>query len=69
MTSFVCRRAAVRFVFLPHVSMGYVRYNFLKWFHDNLSLHIHYEVLKVFFDFSLTVKAAPHENVIRTGQP
>ena len=26
-------------------------------------------VLKVFFDFSLTVKAAPHECVIRTGQP
>ena len=24
---------------------------------------------KVFFDFSLTVKAAPHECVIRTGQP
>ena len=23
----------------------------------------------VFFDFSLTVKAAPHECVIRTGQP
>ena len=26
-------------------------------------------VLGVFFDFSLTVKAAPHECVIRTGQP
>ena len=25
--------------------------------------------LIVFFDFSLTVKAAPHECVIRTGQP
>ena len=25
--------------------------------------------LQVFFDFSLTVKAAPHECVIRTGQP
>ena len=25
--------------------------------------------LTVFFDFSLTVKAAPHECVIRTGQP
>ena len=25
--------------------------------------------LKVFFDFLLTVKAAPHECVIRTGQP
>ena len=24
---------------------------------------------RVFFDFSLTVKAAPHECVIRTGQP
>ena len=24
---------------------------------------------QVFFDFSLTVKAAPHECVIRTGQP
>ena len=23
----------------------------------------------LFFDFSLTVKAAPHECVIRTGQP
>ena len=23
----------------------------------------------VFFDFLLTVKAAPHESVIRTGQP
>ena len=23
----------------------------------------------LFFDFSLTVKAAPHERVIRTGQP
>ena len=26
-------------------------------------------VVHVFFDFSLTVKAAPHECVIRTGQP
>ena len=26
-------------------------------------------VFYVFFDFSLTVKAAPHECVIRTGQP
>ena len=26
-------------------------------------------VLSVFLDFSLTVKAAPHECVIRTGQP
>ena len=26
-------------------------------------------VPKVFFDFLLTVKAAPHECVIRTGQP
>ena len=25
--------------------------------------------LHAFFDFSLTVKAAPHECVIRTGQP
>ena len=25
--------------------------------------------LTVFFDFSLTVKAVPHECVIRTGQP
>ena len=25
--------------------------------------------LYLFFDFSLTVKAAPHECVIRTGQP
>ena len=25
--------------------------------------------IQVFFDFSLTVKAAPHECVIRTGQP
>ena len=25
--------------------------------------------LYVFFDFSTTVKAAPHERVIRTGQP
>ena len=25
--------------------------------------------IKVIFDFSLTVKAAPHECVIRTGQP
>ena len=24
---------------------------------------------RLFFDFSLTVKAAPHECVIRTGQP
>ena len=24
--------------------------------------------VKIFFDFSLTVKAAPHECVIRTGQ-
>ena len=23
----------------------------------------------IFFDFSLTVKAAPHECIIRTGQP
>ena len=28
-----------------------------------------YETRSVFFDFSLTVKAAPHEYVIRTGQP
>ena len=26
-------------------------------------------ILHVFFDFSLTVKAAPHECEIRTGQP
>ena len=26
-------------------------------------------VIVVFFDFSLTVKAAPHECVIRTSQP
>ena len=26
------------------------------------------ENTSVFFDFSLTVKAAPHESVIRTGQ-
>ena len=26
-------------------------------------------VLIIFFDLSLTVKAAPHECVIRTGQP
>ena len=25
--------------------------------------------MTIFFDFSLTVKAAPHECVIRTGQP
>ena len=25
--------------------------------------------LYIFFDFSLTVKAAPHECLIRTGQP
>ena len=28
-----------------------------------------YKLTPVFFDFSLTVKAAPHECVIRTGQP
>ena len=27
------------------------------------------ENTKAFFDFSLTVKAAPHECLIRTGQP
>ena len=26
-------------------------------------------IIRVFFDFPLTVKAAPHECVIRTGQP
>ena len=26
-------------------------------------------VVMIFFDFSLTVKAAPHACVIRTGQP
>ena len=26
-------------------------------------------VFGIFFDFSLTVKAVPHECVIRTGQP
>ena len=26
-------------------------------------------IIQIFFDFSLTVKAAPHECVIRTGQP
>ena len=26
-------------------------------------------ILRIFFDFSLTVKAAPHECVFRTGQP
>ena len=25
--------------------------------------------IRIFLDFSLTVKAAPHECVIRTGQP
>ena len=29
----------------------------------------HTKELKVLLDFSLTVKAAPHECVIRTGQP
>ena len=28
-----------------------------------------YILVPVFFDFSLTVKAAPHECVIRIGQP
>ena len=28
-----------------------------------------HNMYKVFFDFSLTLKAAPHERVIRTGQP
>ena len=28
-----------------------------------------YENIRVLLDFSLTVKAAPHECVIRTGQP
>ena len=32
-----------------------------------LRSHIHYKA--VLLDFSLTVKAAPHECVIRTGQP
>ena len=26
-------------------------------------------IMKVFYDFLVTVKAAPHECVIRTGQP
>ena len=26
-------------------------------------------ILNIFFDFWLTVKAAPHECIIRTGQP
>ena len=29
----------------------------------------HWYIISLFFDFSLTVKAAPHECVIRTGQP
>ena len=38
------------------------------------SVHVHAQPREtyfnmVFFDFSLTVKAAPHECVIRTGQP
>ena len=32
-------------------------------------IHIFFLNIFVFFDFSLTVKAAPHECVIRTGQP
>ena len=31
--------------------------------------HVHIPMWILFFDFSLTVKAAPHECVIRTGQP
>ena len=34
--------------------------------------HVHYGLLinyTILFDFSLTVKAAPHECVVRTGQP
>ena len=30
---------------------------------------LNYRSMMVFFDFSLTVKAAPHECVMRTGQP
>ena len=30
---------------------------------------INAKVLNILFDFSLTVKAEPHECVIRTGQP
>ena len=39
---------------------------------DFLSLHfvtIHDNMVCVLLDFSLTVKAAPHECVIRTSQP
>ena len=34
-----------------------------------LYLKLRYSCDKVFFVFSLTVKAAPHECVIRTNQP
>ena len=33
----------------------------MRAFHENPN--------RIFFDFSLTAKAAPHECVIRTGQP
>ena len=42
-----------------HIS-GEKRHVFFILFHN---------MYKVFFDFSLTLKAAPHERVVRTGQP
>ena len=43
------------------------KYPWLKIIKSMLCLHVpSYEVL---YDFSLTVKAVPHERVIRTGQP
>ena len=32
-------------------------------------IYPYWQQCQVFFDFSLPVKAAPHEYVIRTGQP
>ena len=40
----------------------YLQFSAQKFAHLDLCITI-------FFDFSLTVKAAPHECVIRTGQP
>ena len=46
----------------------------MKKYGINVEGEVHFLYIKeeqnlVFFDFSLTVKAAPHECVIRTGQP
>ena len=41
----------------------------IKLMQKYMSLQFYLEFVMVWFDFKLTVKAAPHECAIRTGQP